>query len=981
LKKIYLKYLSIRLLEGIIILFSAVLWILVFSVFFGHLWLWIILFSTPVFIYIIHTFYLGFSRKRLARYLERHNNLDEYLISFVELQKSQSKFVPILEKRLKTLLKNKKIRVPVNKGVVKSAIFSLIFLEVFVLVFSSFDMPFHKVAYFDRVEYKAFPGEAVQFSVKGTYIPENVIMYSGKSYILNKMRGLLFLGKPPTIDTVRVPINNGSGVVNVPKHTGIYLISCDFCVPARIKVLNRPVVRVRGYVETSSKKRKLLPVDYLLTDSKITLDLSFVDADSIRIGLCDKNLMIFRDTVISFRIRKTCKVNVRMYTCAKPIDTTLYTIHIVNDLPPGVVVLYPSKAINPVMSDTVHVVAYIYDDIALDRVFVLLYREGYKRLIFEKKYHEATFDTLRLQVADILGGSDEVKMRIIAVDAGGKETYRELTYRKPSYEDRLKEFMAIADSIRGNENGLIGVDELKKIDFSLRERQDLNLEEREKLKVSLEKTFKEVKKIEEQIEQMKNIVDNLQEVVQDKELMKTMEEFNRTFAEILKEHFSDLLKRISEVKRRVDTMNRKDLENYLEKLNANRKEVIKELRKLKEFMDLLKKELDREEFVSRFERLFEQEKYLKDKTMYLEDIKPLAEEQMRLLKSLDSLKRLSPELWEKYKEEFGTISKQMKNISGNLKNNKRRISLKQEERALKAMGKMTGTLRKELRKHRERQKQALVERIKRLKNDLYFLNLINVPEMDNHQRGIYKESLKFIMNYVDSFDAITYVSIFKAVALLRLASEFIVMRPVLAYGLVNQAIYFLLKKQKGMKRSGQGGAGEELRRMLERLLQRQSGLTKQSEGILPVPLPSNSGLNSLLEEYGRMQEKLRKMAEKLAKMAEDEGVKGELARALKEMKKAEEDLKSGHISSETIKHQRKALQHLLKAYRSVRKRDVARKRVSTPGKAFIPDVPPVPRVLIVEQKLDSLLRQSILKGYIRDSFMKMYIKNLRKLEK
>jgi len=168
--------------------------------------------------------------------------------------------------------------------------------------------------------------------------------------------------------------------------------------------------------------------------------------------------------------------------------------------------------------------------------------------------------------------------------------------------------------------------------------------------------------------------------------------------------------------------------------------------------------------------------------------------------------------------------------------------------------------------------------------------------------------------------------------------------------------------------------------MLKKLLSQQSALTSETKGLLPLPIPSNHGLKSLLQEYGNMQERLRKMAEQLAKLAEDQKTKGEIARALAEMKKAESELKNGRVSQETVEHQRKALRHLLNAYRSIRKRDISRKRVSTPGKSFVPDVPPIPQDLIISEKLEQLQRELELKGAYSDSFFKAYINALRRLK-
>ncbi len=962
-KKLYIEYFSKRFFELLILSLVVLIYRYVFITFFGLPALWSVVFLLPIACYLFFIIYRVIDARRFAKYIEKHNDLREYLVSFVELREnSDNEFLDLIKKHLFSELKSHNVRIPLNITLLKSILLSIIFLEVFVIGYTLIFVPRNRIVRFDKVEYYAFPGEKITLSLYGNYLPESI-------YVLS-----------PEYGKMSVPVNGRTVSFKVPQNAGRFVLNCRFCVPARLRVIKKPFVKAEGYVLMSTGKRKLLPLDYVLSSSSIKIKFSLFNADSAIIYFAGKKLPVRSDTTVRFVIKHSDRLRAVLFGKGKTRDTTLYRIFVVKDMPPRVLILYPPKSIIPVMEDTVRVVAYTYDDIGLDRAFVLVYRGGQKTLIHEKQYKDRLSDTLRFAIFDILRGYHEVKLRIVVVDVSGKEGFVELTYREPSYKERLEEFMAIGDSIRAQGNDLIDEKELENFDFSLKEHRDLNLEEREKLKITLEKAFKSIEEVERHLDEVNRMVENLKELSQDKDLIRTMEEFNKTFSEILKEHFRDILKKIAEAKGGIDTLNQKDLAKSIEQIKSQREEIIKELKKLREFMELARKELDREEFISRFNNLIENEKYLKDKTEYFKNIKPLKKEQMDIIQNLDSLHNTSPELWKKYQNELKAIKKQMKTIARELKNGNKREALEEERKVLNSMEELAGNLKEDLRKYRENRKRASLEKIKKIKNELYFINLSVKPNMDLHTRGLYKESIKEVLSYTDSLDAMTYVIIFKSIALLRLACGFADNRPILAYGFVNQAIYHLLHKQIGMKRNGAKGAAQQLRDMLKKLLSQQSSLTNKTKGLLPIPVPTSEGLKSILQEYGRMQEKLRRMAEKLAKLAEDQKTKGEIARALSEMKAAENELKRGYLSQKTVEHQRKALRHLLNAYRSVRKKDISRKRVSTPGKSFVPDIPSVPQELIISEKLEQLQRELELKGAYSDSFFKDYINRLHKLE-
>ena len=446
----------------------------------------------------------------------------------------------------------------------------------------------------------------------------------------------------------------------------------------------------------------------------------------------------------------------------------------------------------------------------------------------------------------------------------------------------------------------------------------------------------------------------------------------------------ELIKELSK-KNKVKEMDYRKLTKYIDNLRKNRNEVIKELNRLKEFMEALKEALYREEFVNRYKRVLNKEKLLYEKTKFFRNTKELATEQQKLESSLDSMSKISKSMWKRYKKHITDVKKEMKRIENTLKKAQRIEAQKQEKNLINKMETTLKKMERVLRREMEERKKNTLLKLKALKNNLFFLNMVIGPEMKREERVLYRDALRLSLSLTDSLDPFAYMRLYKAIALLRMAKEFVLEKPVLSYGLVNQAIMDLLKKQSSIRRGG-GGARNEIEQLLKRLLARQSGLTKEVSGLLPMPLPLSQGAQSLLSRLGQMQQELRKMAEKLARLQKGKGGR-ELKKAIEEMKKAEEELKSGRVTKSTVEHQRKALKHLLRAYRSIRKRELSRKRTSTPGKEFIPDVPPLPVSLRVKALTEELFSKSLSTGLFEDSFVREYIYNLkengtdRKLEK
>ncbi len=914
----------------------------------------LIVFMLPL-LYFFWIIKIILSPKSFAELIERYNDLDEYYISLLEVKKKGSEFAQVIESRLTEILKKKVIKIPLNTVVLK-VFFTGIFLLELITIYVSMTGVSLQVVVFDRARYEAFAGEGINLGLKGETIPDSIYII-GKETLLS------------------VPVRDREAYFHVPEVPGTYIIKCHTCSPSLLFVRKRPYIKSTLFIyENGSKGRKLSSTDYVLKGTKLLLKYSAHNTDSAIVfaGGVSNHGSVGTQVVY---VHKNTKIFATLFIGHRKVDTLLYNIYVVRDLPPEVVILYPDNVINPVMSDSEKVVAYVHDDIGLSRAFAVLYGEGFKRLVFEKKYKGKLSDTLFITLYDVINPlREQATLRVIAEDAGGKEGYAEVIFKKPTYEERLKEFLSLRDSITGGSAADEG--DLSNLDLKLKESQKLNAVEREKLKKELEKTISSVEKLQKNLSNVQRVVENLKEITQDQELMKTMEEFNRVFMEMLNTKMQDLLKKLQK-RQVVDSLDSKKLAKYLDSLRKNRSEIIKELKKLKEFMEEIEKELGKEEFASRFENLLNREELLKKKTEFFKDTKSLSPEQTRLMHALDSLSSLSPSMWKKYGKEISSIKERMNNVKKSLRAGNKKAALKAESALLKSMSTLSKKMKRDLRQEREDRNRIALKKIKKLRYNILFLNLIEQPYMTKTEALLYRESLSLSLSITDSLDAITYVRLFKAIALLRMARDFVLSRPRLSYGLVNQALLDLREKQKSMLGGGGKGTKEELEQMLKKLLSRQSSLTKETGGVLPVPMPMTQGMRSLLSEYGRMQEELRKMAEKLSKMSGGKEGK-ELQAAIEEMKKAEKELKQGIPSQKTLEHQRKALRHLLTAYRSIRKKELSRKRISTPGRAFKPDIPEIPLELQLNLKVRELMYRSIQEGEFGNPFIREYINNLKK---
>ena len=975
--RLYIRFITVRLIEFALLTAVGYMYFYFLAAFFHSFRVFGILFFIPSIVHLILTLKLIINRRDFALYIEKHNDLEEYFISYFEVFRDDEGFRKALEKRLSEILKAKKIKIPFYQHIIYGIFISFVLLEILIIGFSYWQADARGWIYFDSTRYVAFRGEKLHIKLKGSRLSQDIYIK------LSKIGGLSRQAFEKTFKKYKVDSFQVKGedvYIKVPQHEGIYLLGCSRCISALLLVKSYPYIKTEGYVEDrlTNKKRKLNLNDYVLKGTSIEITLKSFHADSGIIVINEVKRSFKKTLKVNFTAQKDVKVRAKLFAGTRSVDTVLYNLHVVLDASPEVVILYPVNTINPVLSDTEKVVAIVKDDIGLSESYAVLYGDGFKKAVYYKKYQGRLADTLELSLVDLVNPlREEVVLRIVGVDVGGKSGYAEVIFRKPTYEDRLKAFMALRDSIIGDNSESEVNSDFEKMETKIKETRDLSLPEREKLKRELEKTLKETERLQRNIENIEKMAESIKELTQDRELAKAIEEFNKTFLSLLDEKMRKLIKELSQ-KSKVKRMDSRKLAEYIDKLRKNRDEVIKELNRLKEFIEALKEALYREEFVNRYKRVLNKEKLLYEKTKYFSNIKELATEQQTLESSLDSMSKISKSMWGRYKNHIIGLKNEMKRIENTLEKSQRIEAQKREKNLINEMETTLRRMEKALRREMEERKKNTLLKLKALKDNLFFLNMVMVPDMKKEERILYRDALKLSLSLTDSLDPFAYMRLYKAIALLRMAKEFVLEKPVLSYGLVNQAIVDLLKKQSSIRKGG-GGARNEIEQLLKRLLARQSGLTKEVSGLLPMPVPLSQGAQSLLSRLGQMQQELRKMAEKLARL--QKGKEGrELKKAIEEMKKAEEELKSGRVTRSTLEHQRKALKHLLRAYRSVRKRELSRKRTSTPGKEFIPDVPPLPRSLRIKALTEKLFNKSLSTGLFEDSFVREYIYNLKENE-
>jgi hypothetical protein len=543
--------------------------------------------------------------------------------------------------------------------------------------------------------------------------------------------------------------------------------------------------------------------------------------------------------------------------------------------------------------------------------------------------------------------------------------------------------------------------ELQKVKERMRGKKTLSWQD----KKAIEELLKKKEELKKEIEQMQKDAQMNQEKQnrfgeQSKEIKEKYENLQKLMSELLddktKKLYDELQKLLEE------KTNPEQVQDALEKIDKQEKNLSKELDRVLELFKKLKFEQTLDKNIKKLEEMAEKQEQLSDKTEKQEDKKgadaqqkqeELKKEQQELNKMFEEMKDDLKKLEEMNKEmenpaEMEDTEPEQKNIEEEQKNSMEQLDKKQNSKASKSqksaakeMKKMAQQMKMSQESQEGEQNEENMDDLRKILENLITLSFDQedlmkefrtVNQLDPRYISLSQKQLKL------KDDAVIIEDSLNALAKRVFQIQSFVTREVgLMKDNMEESVEAIRQRRQGVAAGKQQLAmtsmnnlalllNDVLKQMQEQMAQSKPGSGKPKKGKQKNPGGSMSQLQKdlnkriedlkksgksgreLSEELGKLaseQEALRKALQEMEKMGGKEEPGGDkagnkLSELKKQMEKTEQDLVNKRITQETINRQKEILTRLLEAENAMREREQDPKRESRTGKELTRQVPP-----------------------------------------
>lgn len=631
------------------------------------------------------------------------------------------------------------------------------------------------------------------------------------------------------------------------------------------------------------------------------------------------------------------------------IKSDIFNVHvkIIRDSPPVVRITYPLSDVRITDISTFPLSFEIEDDIGISSYSIQIEdNEIINKNIFSNYIKDSTTIILR----NILP-NDTLILYVKAKDVSGKiGISNPLLIYMPPLEELFKDISKTTDFVDEK------TEELQKKQKDIKEKIERILEKgmiKEKDKRELKNVLEEQKTLIENLENLVEFVKNLNSP----EIMKEME--------MIKELLNDMKMDLGNIKKETSP---KDISELME-MKIEQEKLLNMLEITRKSLEMIKKLVDLNRAIAELGNIKETEQGILDSFPDNRTSKKQEELNERTESFLNSLKDSeSDDLKEiaNMMESMNTIN-DMKTLKELMKNNKMDNMLSNKIMAdLNTLLDMLKKKREDLTGGEETRKRIIL-----LATDIYFL----IDKMEDFQRiddiiikmksfaGI-KEAIDMDINISQSlfiktlsFSPKVFENLSDAKKLINDYIESLsknILSDVLLSNVVSkmgEAIILLFS-------SPQQSAGSMLQQLMQ-LQQKQLSINSQMSMILPLPSPQRG------EALNELAQKQREIARKLGEL-------GEAFSPLKEeMEKIAEMMERGYIDEEVLKRQEKVIEQFLEAEKSIRRKEISRKRKSEPGKYYKPLIVEIPEEMGERNLLlKKLLMKRLMEEKIPDKYRK-----------
>lgn len=537
-------------------------------------------------------------------------------------------------------------------------------------------------------------------------------------------------------------------------------------------------------------------------------------------------------------------------------------------------------------------------------------------------------------------------------------------------------------------------DEINKAANELMQKKNPDWEDRKKM----EDLLKKQEELEQKVEQIqKNNERNAQQENEfrkkDSDLAEKHKQLQDMMQKLMSPEMKELMKKLEEL---LSQMDKNKIQEQLEKMKLDNKDLEKELDRALELFKQLELEQKINEAIENLNKLAEEQENLSDKSLEKDaDSKQLEQQQQALNEKFDNLKKELDDIEKKnsemeYPQELSDTEKQEQEISNEQQQSKESLSQSKNKKASGHQKSASDKMKEMAQQMKEQQEQEEMEQAEEDMNALRQLleNLIifsfdqeklmqdlqgidvNNPKyvkLSQQQRKL-KDDAKILedslfalsqrviqiqsivnqeMNAINSNLAKSIRHLQERIVPQARAEQQYVMTSVNNLALMldeslNQMQQQMAKMQGNAKckKPGQGKptpSAAQMRKMQQQLGEQMKQLQEQlKKGEKPGANKKAGQQGSMSEQLARMaaqQEAIRQELQRLNREENgDGGSLGDLDKLSKLMEETEKDLVNKRLTEETLKRQQEILTRLLESEKAERERELEEKRESNESK-------------------------------------------------
>ena len=550
----------------------------------------------------------------------------------------------------------------------------------------------------------------------------------------------------------------------------------------------------------------------------------------------------------------------------------------------------------------------------------------------------------------------------------------------------------------------------------MRRNPEMDWEKQQRMEDALERQAD----LQKQVEDLAKTINELTEQLEKHDLasMETLEKYKQLQELIAEVATPEMKEAMDKLRKAMEEQDPDAIREALENFDMDREEFLQNIERSMEILQQLQLERRLDELVKQMEELLHDQEQVLDQ-MESEDSQKLAEDEKALAKSMETFedrleetKSLTEQSGdEQLQAELDSlmqalaekdIPEDMRQVSQNLQQGQMNEAQEGGEQTARDLSEMLSQLSKASSGLKERRKNELAGKIRRLTEELLYVSedqedLAQASKDLGTQSPRYRslagrqddirKALKNMTNRLFEVSKETFfitpdlgASLGKASDELDKAVERYTSRnprtvsapQQAALGEINKSAKRLIDILGELQNSNSSTGYEEMMEKLSQMASQQQGLNQQSqsmpmpgqEGQQPMPGGSGQGqFSRMAAEQRALQQQMEELADKGQGMKE---ILGDLDGIAKAMGEVSDDLEEKNVNERTRRLQRQIVSRLLDATRSARQKEYSEKRESFTGKDIVRRPPPELQLDSDAEKLRRDLKRALQEGYTRD---------------